>query len=400
MTQRVGRLLSALVLLSCASVALAQVEPAARRDADDAVPLKDWAVPFEQLRAKVMETEPRLIAERSLHPAVNAVPSAASHFITVVPCRVVDTRNANGPYGGPKLVGGTSRSFVIPGGPCAGIPVAAAYSLNLTVNLPEANDGFLKAYPTGSAQPLVASLNFNANETKGNAAIVPADGSGSIDIFTNVNTHLIMDINGYFAEGVVTNLTAGTGLTGGGTGNVTLGIANGGVGTTQLATGAVTSSTIANGAVGTAQLADASVTSAKLAAKVFANVTTGAQSNAATTCTNAGNLSSTVTAPVAGKVVLNVVTSTFINHTNGVQNEVDFYWGTSPTACTTAATFLAIPTTLPTGGYFFPVGATQMFSVAAGSTTTFYFNSQRFGTDTIAVSAAGFAAITATFIPD
>src|SRR5216683_3338609 len=236
-----SRTLSACILLSCAT-ALAQSSAATprQRDDDDAVPLKDWAVPFEQVRTKVMETEPVRIAERSLHPSVNAVPSAASHFITVVPCRVVDTRNANGLYGGPKLVGGTSRSFVIPNGPCAGIPVAAAYSFNLTVTQPEANDGFLKAYPTGSAQPLVASLNFNMNETKGNAAIVPADGTGSIDIFTNVNTHLIMDINGYFAEGVVTNLTAGTGMTGGGTGSVTLGIANSGVGTTQIADGAAT----------------------------------------------------------------------------------------------------------------------------------------------------------------
>src|SRR5712692_1350495 len=99
----------------------------------DPVPLNDWPVPFEQIRAKVMETEPLLIAERSLHPSVNAVPSAASHFITVVPCRVVDTRNPNSLYGGPKLVGGTSRSFVIPNGPCAGIPIGAAYSFNLPV---------------------------------------------------------------------------------------------------------------------------------------------------------------------------------------------------------------------------------------------------------------------------
>ena len=223
------------------------------------IPLHQWKVAAPQLRISTM----------------SAISGRAS-FVALDPCRVVDTRNPNGPYGGPKLVGGTSRSFIIPGGPCAGIPVGAAYSLNLTVTQPEADNGFLKAYPSGTPQPLVASLNFNMNETKGNAAIVPADGTGSIDIYTNVNTHLIIDINGYFKEGVVTNLTAGTGMIGGGTGSVTLGIANGGVGTTQLANAAVTSAQIANGAVGTAQianlavgaaqLADASVTSAKIAA--------------------------------------------------------------------------------------------------------------------------------------
>jgi hypothetical protein len=147
------------------------------------IPLTNWAIPTKHLAI-----------------GANADISNPGFFIAVTPCRVVDTRNANGPFGGPKLVGGASRSFAIPSGPCAGIPAVAAYSLNLTVTQPEANNGFLKAYPTGSAQPLVASLNFNANETKGNAAIVPANGSGSIDIFTNVNTHLIMDINGYFFD--------------------------------------------------------------------------------------------------------------------------------------------------------------------------------------------------------
>src|SRR4051812_16498454 len=178
---------------------------------DNTVPLRDWPVAFEQIRARLAKTQPRLIAGRALHPSTDSVPSAASHFITIVPCRLVDTRNANGPFGGPKLVGGASRSFVVPSGACAGIPPAAAYSFNLTVVQAEADAGFIKAYPTGSAQPLVSSLNFNTNDVKGNAAIVPANGSGSIDIFSSVNTHIIIDINGYFAEGVVTNLNAGTG---------------------------------------------------------------------------------------------------------------------------------------------------------------------------------------------
>ena len=54
-------------------------------------------------------------------------------------------------------------------------------------------------------------------------------------------------------------------LTGNGTGSSPLGIANGGVGTTQLANNSVTATKIAVGAVGTNQLADNSVTSAKLA---------------------------------------------------------------------------------------------------------------------------------------
>jgi hypothetical protein len=54
-------------------------------------------------------------------------------------------------------------------------------------------------------------------------------------------------------------------LTGNGTSSSPLGIANGGVGTAQLANNSVTSSKIAMGAVGTTQLADNAVTSAKIA---------------------------------------------------------------------------------------------------------------------------------------
>jgi hypothetical protein len=176
---------------------------AAPRQGGDDVPLRNWPVSFDSMvRSAASDSTGRL------RPVTDALPSPPATFIAVPPCRVVDTRNANSLYGGPKLVGGASRSFVIPSGPCPGIPAGVAYSLNLTVTQPEADNGFLKAYPTGSPQPLIASLNFNANETRGNAAIVPADGTGSIDIFTNVNTHLIIDINGYFMGTTgVTNVT-------------------------------------------------------------------------------------------------------------------------------------------------------------------------------------------------
>ena len=53
----------------------------------------------------------------------------ALQFVPLTPCRVVDTRQANGPFGGPAISGGTSRNFALPAGPCPNIPSnAAAYS--------------------------------------------------------------------------------------------------------------------------------------------------------------------------------------------------------------------------------------------------------------------------------
>jgi len=120
-------------------------------------------------------------------------------FIGVTPCRVLDTRNPVGPFGGPAFSSGQTRSFTIPSGPCTGIPSAGAYSLNFTV-VNMTGFGFLTAWPAGTAQPLVSTLDYvPAEGALANAAIVPASGSGAISVFVSVGTDVIIDINGYYA---------------------------------------------------------------------------------------------------------------------------------------------------------------------------------------------------------
>ena len=132
-------------------------------------------------------------------------PLAASSplpFIAITPCRVVDTRGNGftGAYGPPALVGnGPARNFNIQAGPCPGIPsFAGAYSINVAAILP-ASDGFLTVFPTGTAQPNSSDLNFLAGEVMANAIVVPAGAGDSISVFVNVSTHMILDINGYYA---------------------------------------------------------------------------------------------------------------------------------------------------------------------------------------------------------
>jgi hypothetical protein len=121
-------------------------------------------------------------------------------FVAVTPCRVVDTRDPTGPFGGPILAGGSTRDFNIPGSAC-GIPAnAAAYSLNMSV-VPSGALGYLTVWPTGQPQPFVATLNSDGR-IKGNAAIAPAGLNGSISVFVTSATHLIIDINGYFVPAV------------------------------------------------------------------------------------------------------------------------------------------------------------------------------------------------------
>src|SRR6266480_317515 len=173
--------------------------------ADDDTPLQNWQVPFESMQRASASTG-------HLHIAANSLPSAPSHFIAMVPCRVFDTRLPNGPFGGPTMSASEIRTVAMPSGPCNGIPSnAASYSVAITIRSP-LTDGRLTAWPTGALQPSVATVNYTANGRVTNAAIIPAGTNGSIDVYVNAQCDVVIDINGYFVEGVVTNLNAGTGL--------------------------------------------------------------------------------------------------------------------------------------------------------------------------------------------
>ena len=132
--------------------------------------------------------------------SLSVVSPVAVQFVPVTPCRVVDTRSANGPFGGPPISGNSSRAFPLSesDNPC-GIPsTAVAYSLNVTV-VPQHGLGYLTIWPTGQGQPLVSTLNSPDGRTKANAAIVPAGTpSGSVSVFVTDTTNVILDVDGYF----------------------------------------------------------------------------------------------------------------------------------------------------------------------------------------------------------
>jgi uncharacterized repeat protein (TIGR03803 family) len=124
--------------------------------------------------------------------------TGALQFYSLTPCRVLDTRNPGGTFGGPTIAGGTSRSFPIPASTCGVPAAAAAYSFNTTV-VPSGSLGYLTAWPTGSTQPFVSTLNSLDGTILANAAIVPAGTAGAVSFFASNTTDLIVDINGYFA---------------------------------------------------------------------------------------------------------------------------------------------------------------------------------------------------------
>ncbi len=125
-------------------------------------------------------------------------PSSGLRYIAVSPCRVVDTRNAAGPFGAPFVPASGSRSFSIPNSTNCSIPsTAQAYSLNLTV-VPHGTLGYLTMWPTGVNQAVVSTLNSIDGRVKANAAIVPAGDNGAVSVFATNDTDVVLDINGYF----------------------------------------------------------------------------------------------------------------------------------------------------------------------------------------------------------
>lgn len=122
------------------------------------------------------------------------------NFVSVTPCRVVDTRSANGTFAGPILAGNSTRSFPLPQSTACSLPSnATAYSLNITI-LPTGGLGYLSIWPTGVTQPVVSTMNDFQQEIISNAAVVPAGNNGAISVYVTDQTHLLIDVNGYFVS--------------------------------------------------------------------------------------------------------------------------------------------------------------------------------------------------------
>jgi uncharacterized repeat protein (TIGR03803 family) len=123
-------------------------------------------------------------------------------FYPLPPCRLVDTRDPDGPLGGPRLPSQMERDFPLLTSNCIPSGVTpAAYSLNFTTvpNPSGQRFGYLTVWPAGQQQPTVSTLNNPTGTVVANAAIVQAGTGGEVAVFASNSTDLLIDINGYFA---------------------------------------------------------------------------------------------------------------------------------------------------------------------------------------------------------
>lgn len=167
-------------------------------------------ISFRSVRAAASPTL-TLLASFSLPLLALAPPPVAaqpSSFYTVAPCRLLDTRDPGGSFGGPSLSFNASRSFTF-AGRCGIATDAVAISANLTITSPS-TAGFVTAYPASTMRPITSQLNYRAGQTRTNNAVLALGPGGGVEIYLGQASgaaHLIVDVNGYFAD---SSVAAGT----------------------------------------------------------------------------------------------------------------------------------------------------------------------------------------------
>jgi hypothetical protein len=117
--------------------------------------------------------------------------SSTHGFTPMSPVRILDTRLGSGPLG-PGGVRTVDLSGLLP-------PSASAVTFNLT-GTEATGSTFVTAWPTGSPRPVASNLNLTPGETAPNQVTVQLGTNRQVNLYNNVgNTHLIVDVAGYYA---------------------------------------------------------------------------------------------------------------------------------------------------------------------------------------------------------
>lgn len=129
-------------------------------------------------------------------------------FTAATPTRLVDTREAVGSTGGPigpalplrvqvrgaQLGSGDASPLVVPDD-------VAAVAMNLTIVNPT-GAGYATVWPCGSVRPVASNINYVAGQTRANSVIAPVADDGTVCVYVHQNSHVIVDVAGWFRGGV------------------------------------------------------------------------------------------------------------------------------------------------------------------------------------------------------
>ncbi len=167
----------------------------------------DWVLVLDASTANPTPTPPPTrtptrtpTATPTLTPTASVTPAPA-RFFPLIPCRLVDTRRAPGPLGGPALDANQPRTFAI-ANVCNVPSTARAISVNVTAIGP-ATAGQYRFHAADRPLPISSTLSFAASRTRANNGVVAlsGDGLGRFTVQPDLSSgtsHLVVDVNGYF----------------------------------------------------------------------------------------------------------------------------------------------------------------------------------------------------------
>ena len=134
---------------------------------------------------------------------VNAYVTADTGTTPLTPARVLETRpSAGGTIDGEfQGAGRLSDADTIEvqisnrgGVPDTGV---GAVMLNVTAIAPDGS-GFLTVFPCGQDRPLASNVNYAAGDVVPNAVLARLGEGGKVCVYTETDTHLAIDVNGWF----------------------------------------------------------------------------------------------------------------------------------------------------------------------------------------------------------
>ena len=130
-------------------------------------------------------------------------PANTNKYVSITPTRILDTRKGTGTGTAMAIPAHGSVTLTVAGAAGGAIPASgvAAVAMNLTAVSGTAN-GVITAYPAGQSLPTVSNLNYSANQTIANMAIVPVGTNGQI-VFNNNSSgsvELLADADGYYSS--------------------------------------------------------------------------------------------------------------------------------------------------------------------------------------------------------
>lgn len=147
----------------------------------------------------------------SLAATTNAAsPVGGGTFHSLIPTRILDTRDGTGGVAAAPLGSGTTLTVQVAGR--GGVPATgvSAVVLNATVT-DTTGSSFLTVWPRECPMPLVSNLNWTAGVTVPNLVVVALGDSGQLNIYNLFgNANVVFDVAGWFGD--ASNSTGAEGL--------------------------------------------------------------------------------------------------------------------------------------------------------------------------------------------